>query len=162
VTAIKISLVVLLVVLLLGVALRVRKVRRDEERRVLRSRDRRLVVPPPSPYEPSRGFRLLDGTEKPSQPSAPSRPRLEPDKKYVFSDYHPSNPDFASLSSSRRDTEWALSRSSNRSNWSVTGPRVVVIVIVVVIVLGFVGYYEHDYGSHHRSSTTSTVTTTTL
>ena len=161
-TAIKISLAVLLVLLLIGVALRVRKVRRDEERRLQRGRDSRLMVPPPSPYAPSRGFRLLDETEKPKQPMEPPRPRLEPDKKYVFSDYHPSNPDFAALSSSRRDTEWALSRSATRSNWTLTGVRVVVLVVVLVIVLGFVGYYEHTHAKHHSSNTTSTVTTTTF
>jgi uncharacterized membrane protein len=162
---IKIALIVVLVLLLMIVALRMRKLRRDEMRSLERRTDPRLVVPPPSPYKPSKGFRLLDENETPSSVHAPVRPRLEPDQNYVFSDFHPAHVDSNPLSPARHDEEWALSRSATRSSLSLGGMRLVVVVVVIVLVLGFVGYYARDKINHHPSHATTTstrsVTTTT-
>jgi len=92
ITALKVALVVILALLLVVVALRMRKLRRDEMRALEKRTD------PASWYRPvalpaSRGFRLLDGTEAPSTPRTPMRPRLEPDREYVFSDFHPARVD---------------------------------------------------------------------
>ena len=74
------------VLLLAAAALRARKLRRDEHREVDAPVERRLTAPPPSPYTPSKGFRLLDGpVNEPLRP-VPPRPRLEPGREYVFSE----------------------------------------------------------------------------
>ncbi|MFZ1062733.1 MAG: hypothetical protein WAN30_04605, partial [Acidimicrobiales bacterium] len=152
-------LVVILVLLLFVVGLRMRKLRRDEMRALERKTDPRLVVPPPSPYQPSRGFRLLDDNETPEAPRAPIRPRLEADRTYVFSDLHPARTDVNPLQPARHDEEWALSRSASRSSFSLGGLRLVIVIVVVVLVLGVVGYYERDH-VHHSTTTTTTSTTT--
>jgi hypothetical protein len=157
-TAIKVALVVILALLLIVVALRMRKLRRDEMRALGRKTDARLVVPPPSPYQPSKGFRLLDGTEHAAEPRTPERPRLEPDREYVFSDFHPARLDVNPLHPARHDEEWALSRSANRSSFSLSGLRLLVVVVIAVLVLGVVGFYARDH-VHHATTTTTTTTT---
>jgi len=157
-TAIKVALVVILALLLIVVALRMRKLRRDEMRALERKTDARLVVPPPSPYQPSKGFRLLDGTEHAAKPRTPERPRLEPDREYVFSDFHPARLDVNPLHPARHDEEWALSRSATRSSFSLSGLRLLVVVVIAVLVLGVVGFYARDH-VHHVTTTTTTTTT---
>jgi hypothetical protein len=161
ITALKVALVVILALLLVVVALRMRKLRRDEMRALEKRTDPRLVVPPPSPYQPSRGFRLLDGTEAPSTPRTPMRPRLEPDREYVFSDFHPARVDVNPLQPARHNEDWALSRSANRSSMSLRGIRLLVVVIVVVLLLGVIGYFARDRVDRGPSTTTTHVTTTT-
>jgi hypothetical protein len=161
ITALKVALVVILALLLVVVALRMRKLRRDEMRALEKRTDPRLVVPPPSPYQPSRGFRLLDGTEAPSTPRTPMRPRLEPDREYVFSDFHPARVDVNPLQPARHNEDWALSRSANRSSMSLRGIRLLVVIIVVVLLLGVIGYFARDRVDRGPSTTTTHVTTTT-
>ena len=161
ITALKVALVVILALLLVVVALRMRKLRRDEMRALEKRTDPRLVVPPPSPYQPSRGVRLLDGTEAPSTPRTPMRPRLEPDREYVFSDFHPARVDVNPLQPARHNEDWALSRSANRSSMSLRGIRLLVVVIVVVLLLGVIGYFARDRVDRGPSTTTTHVTTTT-
>ena len=161
ITALKVALVVILALLLVVVALRMRKLRRDEMRALEKRTDPRLVVPPPSPYQPSPGFRLLDGTEAPSTPRTPMRPRLEPDREYVFSDFHPARVDVNPLQPARHNEDWALSRSANRSSMSLRGIRLLVVVIVVVLLLGVIGYFARDRVDRGPSTTTTHVTTTT-
>jgi hypothetical protein len=160
ITAVKVALVVILALLLIVVALRMRKLRRDDMRELEKRTDPRLVVPPPSPYLPSRGFRLLDETDSPAAPRVPVRPRLEPDRKYVFSDFHPAQLDVNPLQTARHDDEWALSRSASRSSLSLRGARLLVVVVVVLLVLGFVGYYARNRALHGPTHATTTVTTT--
>ena len=160
IAALKVALVVILALLLIIVALRMRKLRRDEMRALERKTDPRLVVLPPSPYQPSKGFRLLDETETAAAPRTPVRPRLEPDRTYVFSDFHPARVEVNQLAPPRHDEEWALSRSASRSSVSLGGARLLVVIIVVVVVLGIVGYYARQHINHAPHSTTTTVTTT--
>ncbi len=163
-TALKVALVVVLVLLLAVVALRMRKIRRDEMRALERKSDPRLMLPPSSPYQPSKGFRLLEGDEPPSPPPTPSRPRLEPDQKYVFSDFHPASVEVNPLERPRHDEEWALSRSATRPGLSFSGVRALIVVVVIVLLVAVVGYYARDRTHHdhtHQTTTTVRVVTTT-
>jgi hypothetical protein len=158
--AIKVLLVIFVVVLLTVSGLRFRKLRRDEQRQHFQKLDRRLVSPPPSPYTPSKGFRLLDGSSPiPARPE-PSRPRLEPEHEYVFSETQLPPMEEHALAAARHDTQWALSRSAHRSRVSPSSARVGVIAIVAILVVGAVGYYaEHLHGAKSPTSTSSTTTT---
>ncbi len=75
--ALKIVIVVVVVLVVAVAALRIRKLRRDEIRELSRPVERRLMSPPPSPYAPSKGFRLLDGPLDATRRPEPLRPRLE-------------------------------------------------------------------------------------
>jgi len=55
--ALEVALIVVAALALVAVALRLRKLRRDEMRKIANRVERRLVEPPPSPYTPSKGFR---------------------------------------------------------------------------------------------------------
>lgn len=152
----KVLAAVVLVVLATVVTLRVRKLRRDQARELARTVERRLVTPPPSPYTPSKGFRLLDGEEPRTVRPSPSRPRLDPERHYVFSETSSGPPDDVVPSISRHDQEWLLHRSLSRSSLMGAGP-IAVIVLVVVFIVAAVVLYER----HHNASTTTTTTTTT-
>jgi hypothetical protein len=164
-TALKVALIVILVLLLVVVALRVRKVRRDEIRAMEKKADPRLMMPPASPYQPSKGFRLLEQDEAPSSLPPPARPRLEPDQKYVFSDFHPAHLDVNPSTRPRHDEEWALTRSAIRPGLSFGGVRALIVVVVIVLLVAVVGYYARDRSTHHATHHTTTtvpiVTTTT-
>jgi hypothetical protein len=152
-----IALIVVLVAV--SVALRLRKLRRDEIRKIAARVDRRLMVPPPSPYTPSKGFRLLDGPTNSAARPEPPRPRLEPDRDYVFSESQlPSNQESASPLG-RHDERWALSKSVRGASLSSVGIRVALLAIVVVIIT-IVGFYYAEHGK--GPSAPSTTTTTTL
>lgn len=153
----------LLVLVLVGtmVALRVRKLRRDQSRELARSQERRLMSPPPSPYTPSKGFRLLDGHEGQTVRPAPSPPRLDPQRHYVFSDGAPAPVDDLVSSISRHDQEWLLHRSSNRSSMGAFGAVVAVLVVVAFVVAAIVIATRHHSSAPSVTSTTSSTTTTT-
>jgi Tfp pilus assembly major pilin PilA len=148
--------IVVAVLLIAGTALRIRKVRRDEMREVSRPLDRRLVSPPPSPYAPSKGFRLLDGSGEPVTRPPVERPRLDPARPYVFSDSQ--NSEESSALHSRHNDDWFLSRSAHRSTGSLVA-RVMVIVLVIAIVAIIVTYaVEHRTPKHSVTTTTTTTT----
>ncbi|HEY5265954.1 MAG TPA: hypothetical protein VIJ40_03995 [Acidimicrobiales bacterium] len=140
------KIVAILVVLLLavGVALRVRKLRRDDTRDFSRTTDRRLVTPPPSPYTPSKGFRLLDGEGEPIQRPAVERPRLDPDRHYVFSDSGPSAEDVVATHSRHNDT-WFLSRSSHRSTLSIFLRRLAIVLFIALVIAVIATYYVNHH-----------------
>jgi hypothetical protein len=156
--ALEVALIVVAALALVAVALRLRKLRRDEMRKIANRVERRLVEPPPSPYTPSKGFRLLDGPlNSPARPEPP-RPRLEPDHEYVFSERQ-----FATYQESvsplgRRDERWALSKSTNRSRFSSIGARFAMILLVVLVV-GIIALYYFQHGRHPGTTTTTTTTT---
>lgn len=154
INALKILLAVLVILVLVAAALRVRKLRRDEMRELDSPRERRLMAPPPSPYTPSKGFRLLDGpVDAPLRP-VPPRPRLEPDREYVFSESQ--LPDYVRSVSpnGRHDELWALSKSAKRSRVSAAALRVLVVVVVLAVLAGFVGYYVTGRKNHSTTTTT--------
>jgi hypothetical protein len=149
--------VLVVVVLVVAIAtLRIRKLRRDEIRELSQPVERRLVSPPPSPYAPSKGFRLLDGPIEESPRPQPARPRLEADHDYVFSETQIPGDESIVPSHFRHNEQWALSKSARRSP-SMTGLRVAVIAIILVALLGGVAWYLQ----HHKSPGTKPPTTTT-
>src|ERR1700691_3659715 len=148
-----IGVVVLLVV---GIAaLRIRKLRRDEIRELSRPVERRLMSPPPSPYAPSKGFRLLDGPLDSTRRPEPLRPRLETDREYVFSETQMPGDGDVVPTHLRHSEEWALSKSARRPA-SFTGLRVALIALIVIVIVGALGLYVQ-----HRDSKNGTTTTTT-
>ncbi len=148
------------VLLIIGVAsLRIRKLRRDEIRELSRPVERRLVSPPPSPYAPSKGFRLLDGPIDPVRRPEPMRPRLETDRDYVFSETQMTGNQEVVQSQHRHNEEWALSKSARRSA-SYTGLRVGAIALVIVALIGAVGFYVQHHDKKSPPVTTTTVTKT--
>lgn len=148
---------VFVVLLFLAAALRVRKLRRDEMREIASQVDRRLITPPPSPYQPSQGFRVVQGDEppRPAVRREPPRPRLEPTREYVFSESQIPSTYVESISPrGRHDAEWALSKAGRpaRSGGLVVGA--VVAVIVVIVVVGY--FYEHRHRPHQPTAATTT------
>jgi hypothetical protein len=153
-TVLKVLGALFVVLVLVAAALRVRKLRRDENKMLDAPRERRLMAPPPSPYTPSKGFRLLDGpVEAPLRP-VPPRPRLEPDREYVFSESQ--LPDYVRSVSprGRHDELWALSKSARRSRVSAAALRVLVVLVVLGLLAGFVGYYVTGRDNHSTTTTT--------
>ena len=65
---------------------------------------------PPSPYQPSRGFRILDDSE-PEAPHQVRLPRLDPTTEFIFNDPLASSSESAHGSHLRHDEKWALDRS---------------------------------------------------
>lgn len=120
--------------------------------------DRRLVAPPPSPYAPSKGFRLLDESGEPQERAPVERPRLDPNRHYVFSESTPSGEDLVP-SRARHNDDWFLVRSSNRSTVSIVLRRVGVVVLLALVVTVVVTYYYNQHPA--RPATTTTTTTTT-
>jgi hypothetical protein len=154
-TVLKVLFALFVVLLLAAAALRARKLRRDEHREVDAPVERRLTAPPPSPYTPSKGFRLLDGpVNEPLRP-VPPRPRLEPGREYVFSESQ--LPDYVKSVSplGRHDELWALSKSSRKSRISAATLRVLMVLVVLGVLAGFVGYYVT--GQDHHPTTTTTL-----
>jgi hypothetical protein len=159
--ALKIVVIVVVVLLLLGTVLRIRKLRRDEMRELSRPVERRLMAPPPSPYAPSRGFRLLDETGQPLARPPVERPRLDPNRHYVFSELSGTGEDVPSHL--RHNDDWFLSRSSQRSTLSIVLRRLAVLAVIALVAV-VVGTYYVDHHSSKKppaSTTTSTSTTTT-
>jgi len=74
---------------------------------------------PPSPYQPSRGFHILDANET-VQPHEVQLPRIDPVKEIVFNDPLVTPVDQVIPPQLRHDEKWALDRSMRR----VPHPRV--------------------------------------
>jgi hypothetical protein len=149
--------IVVAVLLIAGTVLRIRKVRRDEMRELSRPLERRLVSPPPSPYAPSKGFRLLDGSGEPVARPPVERPRLDPGRPYVFSDSQ--NSEETGALHARHKDDWFLSRSSHRSTGSLVA-RSVGIVLAIAVVVAVIVTYAVEHHSPKKSATTTTTTTT--
>ena len=156
--AVEVTLAVFVTLVVVVVLLRVRKLRRDDMRKIATRVDRRLMVPPPSPYTPSKGFRLLDGPVNSDIRPDPPRPRLEPDRDYVFSESQLPPTYQESVSPlGRHDERWALSKSVQRSQFSSAGPRVALIAIVVVAVAVVALYYAQRANKPSAPTTTTTL-----
>ncbi len=163
--ALKIAGGVVIVLVLAGTILRVRKVRRDEIREISRPVDRRLVTPPPSPYDSSKGFRIIDGSGETLQRPPIERPRIDPAREYLFSDSTASSREVVD-SHLRHSDDWFLSRSSNRSTLATVLRRLAVFVVIAVILSVLVTYYVDRHspktppGSTNSTTTLAPITTT--
>ncbi|MDH2904066.1 MAG: hypothetical protein PXZ08_08970 [Actinomycetota bacterium] len=94
--------------------------------------------PPPSPYRPSRGFRILDGSEALDSPPV-QLPRLDPDKEFVFNDAQVNPVEAISPPHLRHDERWALERSMRHgAHPRFRRRRQVVVVAVIVLVVAVV------------------------
>jgi hypothetical protein len=164
--ALKVIILVVVVVVVAVAALRIRKLRRDEIRELSRPVERRLMSPPPSPYAPSKGFRLLDGPLDSSRRPEPLRPRLETDREYVFSETQMPVDGEVVPTHLRHNEKWALSKSARRPA-SFIGLRVALIALLIIAVVGAIGYYlDHLHSKTGPSATTTSTrppsTTTTV
>jgi hypothetical protein len=144
---------------IVGVGLRMRKLRRESGHDTVAMDDRRLVTPPPSPYEPSKGFRLINKAGEPLERSPVQRPRLDPERHYVFSDSATHNDD-ALPTQLRHSDDWFLSRSAHRSTTYIV-LRAVGIVLLIAIVIAVVTTYYVDHSHTHPKGASHTTTTTT-
>jgi hypothetical protein len=165
VLVVKIVLAILVVLVLAAAVLRIRKLRRDEFRGQAVKIDKRLMTPPPSPYATSKGFRLLDGSApQVSEHPQPSRPRLEPERDYVFSDAQLPPYEISNLARLRHDESWALSRSARRAHFSVAGLRMialaVLVIAVAVVAIVLIGHHAKGHGVTTSTSTSTTTSTT--
>lgn len=154
--AIEIAAVVVVALALVATVLRVRKLRRDEMRELSRPVERRLISPPPSPYAPSKGFRLIDDDGEPLHRPPVERPRLDPERHYVFSESTTGAEDVVAAHR-RHNDDWFLSRSSHRSTSSIMLRRAAVTLLVALVVAVVVTYYL----DHRSPSSPGTTTTTT-
>jgi hypothetical protein len=154
--ALEIAGIVVAVLLVAGTILRIRKLKRDEMREFSKPLEKRLVSPPPSPYAPSKGFRLLDGSGEPMTRPPVERPRLDPGRHYVFSDS--ASAEESSALHPRHNDDWFLSRSSHRSTASIVGRSVAVVALVVLVIGVIVTYYVDRHPGKHTGSTTTTTT----
>ncbi len=160
--ALKIIVAVVVVLLVLGTVLRIRKLRRDEMRELSRPVERRLMAPPPSPYAPSKGFRLLDDSGEPLARPPLERPRLDPHRRYVFNELSGTSEETVP-SHLRHNDDWFLSRSSQRSTLSIVLRRLGVLLAVALVGVVVGTYYVDHHPSKEppASTTTSNSTTTT-
>ncbi len=118
--------------------------------------ERRLIQPPPSPYEPSRGFRLVDSASPPLERPSIARPRIDPHRSYVFSES--SSLDDVSANATRRSDDWLLTRSSRRSPLSSLFRRFVAFVIALAVVAVLVFYYvDRRSPARHPTPPSSTI-----
>lgn len=157
--ALVIAAIVIVALVLIVAALRFRKLRRDEMRELAKPLERRLVAPPPSPYAPSKGFRLLDAAGEPLIRPPVERPRLDPERPYVFGDSPFGDEEFAP-SRVRHNDDWFLSRSSHRSTGSIVSRRLGVAVLTILIVAALVAYYVNHHSKAVPTGSASYPTTT--
>ncbi|HQU25930.1 MAG TPA: hypothetical protein PLS29_02745 [Acidimicrobiales bacterium] len=137
-----VAVVTIVVVVVLGALVaRVRRVRRGDATAPAGPVEGRLVAPPPSPYETSRGFRLLEPGESPHPRPTTARPRLDPERSYVFSDAV--SPEEVVPTARRHDEAWFLAHSSRRSGLVRWGVALLGILVVAALVAAVVAYYLH-------------------
>ncbi len=137
-----VAVVAVVVVVVLGALVaRVRRLRRGDATAPAGPVEGRLVSPPPSPYETSRGFRLLEPGESPHPREPTARPRLDPERSYVFSDALA--PEEVVPTARRHDEAWFLAHSSRRSGLVRWATALLALVVVAAIVAAVVAYHLH-------------------
>ena len=108
---------------------------------------------PPSPYQPSRGFRILDGSES-DAPHEVRRPRLDPNKEFVFNAPLASAGEPVSAPHLRHDERWALDRSMRRAPHPGVRRRRwawALLVALFVAALAAVLLWPHHPLGHHAA-----------
>ncbi len=141
-TVLLVVLVAVVVIAVLGALVaRVRRVRRGDATAPSGPVEGRLVAPPPSPYETSRGFRLLEPGESPHPRAPTTRPRLDPERSYIFSDA--AAPEEVVPTARRHNEAWFLAHSARRSGLVRWGAVLLGVVVVAALVAAVVAYYVH-------------------
>lgn len=139
-------------------AIHFRKFRRVNSDNLTKDSERHLVVPPPSPYALSKGFRLVDADgEAVSRPPV-ERPRLD-ERPYVFGDAPVAEEEIVAPRARHTD-EWFLSRSSHRSTASILSRRVSIAILAFLIAAALVAYYVGHHATTPTSASSSGATTT--
>ena len=116
----------------------------------------RLMSPPPSPYAPSKGFRLLDGpVDSETRRPEPPRPRLEIGPRVRLQRIPDASESEVVPTHLRHNEKWALSKSARRSA-SFTGLRVAVIALIVVVIVGVARTSTSSTGTDKNGSPTTT------
>ncbi len=119
----------LFIVLALG-GLRLNKLRRDARRSASV-----FVSNPTMEQRPS--IRIL-GSEQPESPSLEvQRPRVDPNRNYVFGENVETIPNMSSLGSPRE--QWALSKSASRSKFPRGSSKTLMFALGVVAILVAIG-----------------------
>lgn len=160
-TAVKVVVALFVVLLAVATVLRVRKLRRDEMRELSKPAERRLMTPPPSPYAPSKGFRLLDSSGEPLERPPVARPRLDPERRYVFGET--GGGEEIAPPHVRHGDDWLLSRSLRRPTLGTWVVRLLVALVIVVAIAVVVTYYldQHPKTTPKGSSAPRLLSTTT-
>jgi len=120
------------------VALRVRKLHRDEVRYHARVEAMRAGTSS-RPLTASPGIRVLGPHDAPSVPLDPSRPRLDANRHYVFSENSAPDFDYESPPDLRHDSSWALERSLRGGRLAPGTVKTIggaVGLLVVLLILG--------------------------
>jgi hypothetical protein len=113
------------VIVLMLVALRVNKLRRDAKI---------FIAPPSTPSLKARPTIRLVGSDMPPLPSMEMhRPRIDTSKNYVFGENLDSPLSYPTLSSPRE--KWAIERSSHRSRWPRGSAKILGFALAVITVL---------------------------
>ena len=108
---------------------------------------------PPSPYKPSRGFRILDGSEV-EEPHQVQRPRLDPNKEFVFNDPTASSGESSTPPHLRHDERWALDRSMRHAPHPRSHSRrrrgawLILIVVVIAALVAALLMGRHPPAHH--------------
>ncbi|HET8991290.1 MAG TPA: hypothetical protein VFN59_09355 [Acidimicrobiales bacterium] len=137
-----VAVVTVVVVVVLGALVaRVRRVRHGDATAPAGPVEGRLVTPPPSPYETSRGFRLLGPGESPHPRGPTARPRLDPERSYVFSDAVA--PEEVVPTARRHDEAWFLAHSTRRSGAVRWATALLALAVAAALVAAVVAYYLH-------------------
>jgi hypothetical protein len=154
-TAALVLVVLVLVVAVAVAALRWRKLRHDQHaHHVMNDAP---ITAPPAPYASNRGVRLLDAGDVPHTRSEPARPRLDPERQYVFSDTSALEPSSLSMTRSKHNERWALERSFHGPRVASGSGRVIVIVVLALsLLIGIGAILQH---SNHPATPTTTTTT---
>jgi hypothetical protein len=146
-----------LVVLILAFLLRARfSARAGATPKRPKSKSRSDLRPtlPPSPYQPSRGFRILEGNE-PVVPHPVQLPRLDPNREFVFNDPLAAPIEPITPPHLRHDEQWAIDRSMRHA----PTPRVrrrrrlawAVVILLVAALLIAVLILRHSPSTAHHS-----------
>lgn len=153
-----IVLVLIAIVVVAVGALRWRKLRHDELNQRLHHDS---PSAPPAPYEVSRGVRLLDEGDVPHTRAEPLRPRLDPERQYIFSDVGPAEAPSSTFARSKHNDRWALERSFHGPRVTAGSGRVIAIVVVALAILIGIGAVLQHSGTPGPTTTTTVSSTTT-
>jgi hypothetical protein len=149
-TALSILLGFVLLLLLAGTVLRVRKLRRDKRMRESIGVDPRPRAVPMAAPERSKSFRFLQENEDPSE-AVIEKPRIDSARKRIFDDGEEASYDqyHQPETRGRHDNDWLLDRSRHRRDPMRPVKLLLLAVVVIAAGSGIVYYLLHKQSVHH-------------